>query len=363
MKPPRILERLAPFARCDRPRSINLMAREGHRADIVRFCALQRNGLSLDEAWQGVFAALLHALIANESIQILVVENRSNPTSSRVVSFCAAIFVTDEFCAEAQSTLGPHLDAQVARYYSSQKLPVLDRVQLARANAFEGVNLVQCFGGLESNGLSVDEIFAVREKQKEAFCYACRGYRLKQFLGDLIGDVEVGWMLSAGARVRRDYSRYFKKRGVPIPNSLERPWLVGLTKEEAFANPGSHLASLFVYAPPRFRFSPSEQNLLQHALLGETSDELAKSLFVSRSTVKKRWQAVYEKVADVDRELLPPPVASCLGATSRGAEHRRHLLYYLRQHPEELRPYAWTRPATTTIKERTWGRRSEVGAA
>ncbi len=73
--------------------------------------------------------------------------------------------------------------------------------------------------------------------------------------------------------------------------------------------------------------------------MGETSDELAASLFVSPWTVKKRWHAIYERVADVDHELLLPPVANSPDVTSRGAERRRHLLHYLRQHPEELRPF------------------------
>jgi hypothetical protein len=55
--------------------------------------------------------------------------------------------------------------------------------------------------------------------------------------------------------------------------------------------------------------------------------------------VKKRWQAIYERVGDVDRELLLPPVAHGPNITARGAERRRRLLHYLRQHPEELRPF------------------------
>jgi hypothetical protein len=54
--------------------------------------------------------------------------------------------------------------------------------------------------------------------------------------------------------------------------------------------------------------------------------------------VKKRWHAIYERVADVDSELLPPSIAYGADASSRGAERRRHLLNYLRQHLEELRP-------------------------
>jgi len=113
---------------------------------------------------------------------------------------------------------------------------------------------------------------------------------------------------------------------------------VGLTKEEAFANPGSQLPSFFVHTPPRFHFNHSEQLLLHHALMGETSEEVAASLFISPWTVKKRWHAIYERVADVDRELLLPPVANSIDATSRGAERRRHLLHCLRQHLGELRP-------------------------
>jgi hypothetical protein len=66
---------------------------------------------------------------------------------------------------------------------------------------------------------------------------------------------------------------------------------------------------------------------------------LAKSLCISHSTVKKRWRAIYERVADIDYNLLGAPLANDRDATRRGAEHRRHLLHYLRQHSEELRPY------------------------
>jgi DNA-binding CsgD family transcriptional regulator len=153
-----------------------------------------------------------------------------------------------------------------------------------------------------------------------------------------MGVEDLHWMLDAGAHVRRDYSGYFQKHRVRIPENSQRPQLVGLTKEEAFANPGTHLSSFFIYIPPRFNFNPSEQMLLNHSLMGETSEELARSLSISTWTVKKRWQAIYQRVADVDRELLLPPVANSLHVTSRGAERRRRLLRYLRQHLEELRP-------------------------
>ena len=90
---------------------------------------------------------------------------------------------------------------------------------------------------------------------------------MKEILADPIDDEELHWMLDAGAHVRRDYSSYFQKHCAPTRYS-PRPRLVGLTKGEAWANPGSYLSSFFVHTPPRFHFNRSEQLLLHHALNG-----------------------------------------------------------------------------------------------
>jgi DNA-binding CsgD family transcriptional regulator len=341
MKTERLLERLACVRRQETtPATMNLITRQGSAQDLAR-CKVLHASLRLPypEGCSRALVEMWRALLSNWAMQISLVEDRAKPLASRIVSFSATVFATDEFCCEARSTLAPYLGVQVARRFLSHKLPLLNRKQVARANARRGLNAIMCFGGCEADGLSSDQILAVREKQSEAFRLDLSGYRIKEFLADTIGEEAAQWMLDSGAHLRRDYSRYFEKRDSPTPEASQRPWLVGLTKTEALANPGSYLSSFFVYAPPRFHFSHSEQLLLQHALVGETSDELANSLFISPWTVKKRWHAIYERVANVDRELLPP-VANGLHVASRGAEHRRHLLYYLRQHLEELRPWS-----------------------
>jgi len=195
-------------------------------------------------------------------------------------------------------------------------------------------------------GFSPEQLLAVRGKQNEALHLGISGYHVKEFLADPVGEETSQWMLDAGARLRRDYSNYFRKHHLPKPESSRRPCLVGLSKEEALAHPGCNIAGLFVYTAPRFHFSRSERVLLQHALMGETCEKVAASLFLSPWTVKKRWHAIYDRVADIDSELLPPPIAYGARPSSRGAERRRHLLNYLRQHLEELRPYASPRRRT-----------------
>ena len=217
------------------------------------------------------------------------------------------------------------------------------RVQVARANAGSGLNVVMCFEGWAQDGFSPEQTLIIRKKQSQALRLALSGYRIKEFLANVIGEESLQWMLDAGAHLRRNYSRYFRKKGLPEPKPWLRPWLVGLSREEAFAHPGTNLGARFIYTPPRFDFNRSEQLLLQHALMGQTCEELATSLSISHWTAKQRWHAIYDRVTEVDRELLPPPITYGPCVSSRGPERRRRLLNYLRQHPEELRPYQLAR--------------------
>jgi hypothetical protein len=320
--------------------AINLMARKGRANDLAECHALHKSlGLPYAEASWRILPEMWRAMLLKGTMKLSLVEDRARPLGSRIVSFNAILFVTDEFCSEARSTLPPYLSVELARKYLSHRLPVLDREQVAQANARDGLNVVLCIEGWAHDKLSRDQFLAVRDKQSEAFRNALNGYRVKEFLADQIGEETLQWMINAGTRLRRDYSNCFRKSGVPKPESSQRPWLVGLTKEEAFAHPGSNIAGIFIYTPPRFHFNCSQRVLLQHALMGETCKKLAAALSISPWTVKKRWSAIYERVADIDGELLPPSVANGAYVLSRGAERKRYLLNYLRQHLEELRPY------------------------
>ena len=326
--------------RAKSPEEINLIARKGTVGDIAECCALHGSlGLPYMERSLRILPKMWRTLLSRGAMQLCLVTNRARLVGSQTVSFSAVLFVTDEFCVEARLKLPPYLGFELTRQYLSGELPVLNRQQVARANAGTGLNVIVCFEGWAHNGLSPEQVLAVRAKQGEALGLGLSGYRVKEFLAYPLGEEALQWMLNAGARIRRHYSNYFRNRTVSRPVFSQRPCLVGLTKKEALAYPGSSVAGLFIYTPPRFLFSRSQQVLLRRALRGETCETLAASLSVSRWTVKKRWHAIYERVADVDSELLPPPVADGRDASSRGTERRRHLLNYLRQHLEELRPY------------------------
>src|SRR6266481_5103931 len=271
------------------------MARKGSAQDLANCYALHESlRLPYAKTSRRILPEMWRTLLSQGVMQLFLVEDRVKPAGSRIVSFNASVFVTDEFCSQARLTLPPYLGVELARRYLSRQLPVLNRDQVARANAVTGLNIVMCFEGWAEDGFAPEQILAIREKQSEAFSLALRGYRIKEFLTDPIGRETSQWMLDAGATILITFDKI-----------------------------------LF-----------SSQNLRSgHALLGQTCEKLATSLCLSPWTVKKRWQAIYERVMDVDNELLPPSIACGAHGSSRGAERKRHLLNYLRQHLEELRPF------------------------
>jgi hypothetical protein len=100
---------------------------------------------------------------------------------------------------------------------------------------------------------------------------------------------------------------------------------------------GSVTTIVFRFTPPMFRFGKGEQRLLRAALEGFTDLELVEELQIKKEAIKKRWASIYEQVQQTMPNLLPQ--SDCDTNSKRGRQKRHHLLAYLRNHPEELRPF------------------------
>jgi DNA-binding CsgD family transcriptional regulator len=316
----------------------SLIARLGDSRDIAACCTLlEEFRFVYDNVTWRSLPGLFSSLLKIGALQLCLVEDRAAADNASIVAFCASIFVADAFCSEARAKLPPYLGLQIARRFQESKLLALDRKQIAFANFKTGVSVVTGFCGTQCDSLPRERVFAVREKVAEAFRLAHQGYNLKEVICGPIGEDTLQWALDAGFRLRRDYSDFYHAANFQMPETAKRPWLVGLTKEEALANYGSRASGLFVFTAPRFRFSLCEQAVLRRSLVGETDEEMASHLCISPWTVKKRWQSIYERVSRSDVRLLRSAIRE-VASESRGAERRRHLLDYLRQHPEELCP-------------------------
>jgi hypothetical protein len=120
-----------------------------------------------------------------------------------------------------------------------------------------------------------------------------------------------------------------------------------MTREDARRYPGNlALNQVFLrFTPPRCGLPTHSRRLLRFALEGMPDNGIAKILNVAPSTLKKRWAEIYSAMEPVTG------IAPGLGNGQRGAEMRRHVLRYVREHPEELHAHSAEAPMPVLRRE------------
>jgi hypothetical protein len=245
-----------------------------------------------------------------------------------------SVFVTDEFVAELKTPPSFWIGRELASRVARGKSPVLSSKELRAANSSGGLNVAVWQVGVLPQQLLDGEIGG---PIMAAFIEFHRGFRVKEIVTQAECTEHVGALRISGG--------YLWKSGgfVEIPEAapeklVGEPHVIGVSRDLALAVTGSWIASMFLYQPPRFGFSPSQQRLMLSALGGSTDRELADNLDLSFATVKKTWRAIYERVASCAPDLVLGRAPGDEPASQRGREKKQRLLAYLRDHPEELRP-------------------------
>ncbi|MBV9852667.1 MAG: hypothetical protein JO250_23650 [Armatimonadetes bacterium] len=295
---------------------------------------LLQDGFLYSPAQRACLPAFWRQMQDQGRLNSALLEDRDRPKGRRILQFGVSVFVTDVFFQEAEDSNSPGLSLRVMERVWQGRSPLLDRTAIRDVNSGDGLNLLVLHQGLALAGLSDTDLAPALAKIPESFFWLHEGYRLRAILMEFYDAFVIQFSLDSGFRQRASYE--FTPPSDVSP-SYGRPCLLGISREEALAQPGAYIAKIFPYTPPRLFFRPGEQHLLQRALLGETDAELAAALKIAPDTVKTRWRAIYERVAERVPDLLPPPDAG-LAEARRGPEKRRLLLRYLRDHSEELRP-------------------------
>lgn len=244
----------------------------------------------------------------------------------QVVGVSIEVFVTDTFLAEILARPTSQLREQVIRRELMGQSVVLTLEQAQQANTQQGLNLFFLNDPLPPRPLSPEEFRAVDAKWGDVL-YDYRACRLQSIIWECYDQQALDMGLSCGMKV------FPGQNPVATP---DRPCLTTITREQALDQYGTHVSQMFMYAPARFTFTSGQQELLRQALMGATDEELAQSLYLSLSAIKKRWVAIYDRVRLTMPWLLPEDDDET--RQTRGTEKRRHLLSYLREHPEELHP-------------------------
>jgi DNA-binding CsgD family transcriptional regulator len=164
------------------------------------------------------------------------------------------------------------------------------------------------------------------------------GYQIKEIVCQPLDSPQILASFEAGLFWFSEEGIYVDGRSLRTGKLSDGPFLMGGDRETASRAFGSWFSGLLLsHTPARLYFRPTEQRLLAAALRGLTDEELAAELGVSLAAVKKTWRMIYERTLSILRHDAPDNVESAVFG-KRGKEKKQHLLTYLREHMEELRP-------------------------
>ena len=276
--------------------------------------------------------------LGNPATLSMVVEHLDRPESDRLVGFAQTLFVSDALVRRLRSGVCPYANQHASRPLPGGAWPLLSPHELRKANRAEGVNALVTHWAWRENGVTPGDQRIIREYVDEAYGLFYRGYRFKEVLISAGEEWACQSLIHAGFGMVDDYEAWFREHP-PLPPPERRPYLLGLTRAEALANEGSHASRIFAYCTPRLRLGPAHQELLFHALLGRTDEEISLLADISLAAVRKRWGAVFPRIGKAIPSLLPGIGGEPGGPDRRrGPEKRRAVLEYVREHLEELRP-------------------------
>ena len=280
--------------------------------------------------------AWLRLLSSDGFCSTAIIEEVVEGARSRILGIGVSVVLSDDFLRELKTPpffwMGPELAKRVARGDDSA---LLTQRQIREANSFGGLNLAIWQGFVRAEDSNRAEFWS---ELMEVFLDNHRGFLFKEIVIQGESPVHLEALGHTGGLLLGRDGRYGDFEGIGAQQLVREPHIVGITRELALQQFGSWISSLFRYQPPRFGFTSREQRLLLAALVGGTDEELSALLNTSLSAVKKTWRSVYDRVAARSPELIPSNSQPDGDVSKRGRDKKQHLIAYLREHPEELRP-------------------------
>jgi DNA-binding CsgD family transcriptional regulator len=236
----------------------------------------------------------------------------------RVLGFSVSTVVDHQWFDDIRTGRARPAGFRLLQQWRAGQPPFLGESALAEANGKGGINVFVTHVGIFDFGDSV-RTAAIVSSLAEAFVAQYAASNMRGFVCEAAG---VSPKLAAAA-------------GFNVRDRGPEPVIVSLTRTAAREQPGNlTIYQLFLrFQPPRFRFDATERRILRLSLEGESDETIAKLLTVAPRTLKKRWARIYL--------AMERTIGIHAGGADghRGAEARRHVLHYLRRHPEELHPY------------------------
>jgi hypothetical protein len=231
--------------------------------------------------------------------------------------------VSSEFVEAEIAHPRPGVNDRFMAQLSEGRSVLLDEDGIAEANSTLGLETLTLYGSWPP-GPALEKRFSVLTT---AFLQMTAGFQIKRLLWEAVGEVE------------RHFARHAKVHRILAEFPEMDRDLVMLDPESAAQVSVSAAQAVFNFRQPLLGLARSDQMLLLSALKGLTDEELAVSLALTLPAVKARWRSVFARMATA----LPELADRLQNQAVRGRQKRHRVIEYMREHPEELRP--WVRRA------------------
>jgi hypothetical protein len=305
------------------------------RRDLPECFELLPPWLGLDDELARALPALWDRLVDQPSMVSGLVEDLALPPGRRIQGWGVTMIIPQALARTLELDRQPKAFVSrrvYAALHDGSFEPMSDR-EIGVANARGTLTMLVLHYSQRKLDDSSPYVRSVIVNANDTFRTFHDGYNLDAIYYE-VGALHHPAALSAGFEPRR----YADEQELAALPPERRPVFYGLTREQARSRlPGTTARNCFEHQPPLFRFSASQRRLLWFALFDESDEALMPLLGVSVHGLKKLWRGIYDRIEDRMPEFFGDGAAGEEGR--RGPEKRRQVLAYVRQRPEELRPW------------------------
>ena len=280
--------------------------------------------------------AWLRLLSSDGFCSTAIIEEVVEGARSRILGVGVSVVLSDDFLRELKTPpffwMGPELAKRVARGDDSA---LLTQGQIREANSSGGLNLAVWQGFVRAEDSNRAEFWS---ELMEVFLDNHRGFLFKEIVIQGESPVHLEALRHTGGLLLGSDGCYGVFRGSTCSNLLGS--LISSVSRVSWRSSNSARGSALFFAISRLAsVSPAaNSDYSSRRSWVEQTRNSAALLNTSLSAVKKTWRSVYDRVAARLPELIPSNSQPDGDVSKRGRDKKQHLIAYLREHPEELRP-------------------------
>jgi hypothetical protein len=273
-------------------------------------------------------------LMDSVSFAGVAIEERDSSGRLMFIASGTSVFVNNEFALDELRNPRPGLTARILLAELEGQSVILSRNEIANANATTGLCGVTLWARWRFDIRSPQIIENILLELSTSYALLHAGYFFKMVLFESrdTNDYMLLESTGLGKLLESDQPSFQRPRGLAV---------IDLPSSKTL--PTSQVGRHFKQRRPILGLRSSDQELLLAFLDdGPTDAELAGRFGISLSAIKRRWEALYSRVDKSHPALWKdkePNDAAERKRGERGLEKRRRVLHYVRNHPEELRPF------------------------